>query len=479
MAPEIKEHTVELEQQAEGLSELGTQISTARDEVINEQKIQNEILTDDEIEDSGPEEETKPASTSSLGHAAAMEDVQTLSEHKLRLEGELASLQADLERLTDRIKGKEESLLTGVVEGFKRKFADAPREALAEASARVEQTEAEVNQLELELACIEERARGERCDPFLAEHREDTLGRLKTRMESSQAERRNQLNALQLEREEHLPKASEKPQGEDDSGWSDVIPGAVRNFLSDDSAERMEAAKTKIEELDREIAKAEALSAQASLELECVTRRIAGEACDSRDVDVQIQAEFDTLKTRLESHLPTLRAELASRQDVRERLQAEIAREEDVEKLKEERKQIETKIEENRAHFAQNDSELECAKQRVAGEDCKTVGTVAREVLTDATKAVGKGLLFAGETAGQAVITVTKATSRAFSRMSLGVLDRFKAIVDGAQEDGHGPRQHANSRGHREYRPPHHLLGNRGEGQRADRAWRDANQHLD
>ena len=160
LAPDIKKHRVELEQHADGLSELGTQISAARDEVINEQKNQNEILADDEIEVSAPEEVAKPVATSSPGHAAAREEVQTLSEHKLRLEGELASLQADMDKLTDRISEKEESLLTGLVEDFKRKFADTPNEALAEANARVEQTEAEVSQLELELACIEGRTMG-------------------------------------------------------------------------------------------------------------------------------------------------------------------------------------------------------------------------------------------------------------------------------------------------------------------------------
>ena len=117
----------------------------------------------------------------------------------------------------------------------------------------------------------------------------------------------------------------------------------------------------------------------------------------------------------------------------------------ELENLKAERSRIESDIEKTTALVAQKDSELECAKQRVAGEDCdtflddvgqviSTTGTVTSEMVSRVTDAAGKGLSTAGQAAGRVVSSVTEATNRAFSKMSLGVLDRFKAIVDSAEE---------------------------------------------
>lgn len=445
VAPEINQHTEVLQQHEEGLSNLGKQISEARDEVINEQKSQAETLTDDGTDDSVPEGEVEPASLSPPDQAAATEDVQAFGEQKAQLENKLASFQTEMERLTDRINEKEKSLLTGLMEGFKRRFADSPTEAMAEADAQVEQTESEVNQLESQLACIDGRATGEQCDLLLSEHRDHALSELKRQLDLEQAELGERLDALQAEREKHLPNASEKAQGEEDSGWGDAISGRVRNFLGDDPAEEMEAVRVKVEEVDREMAKTEELAAQKASELACVDRRIAGKDCVSRSADAHIQAAVDTLKTRLESDLLPLREELASRQDVRERLQAESAREEDLEKLREERRQIESSIEEAKEHIERKDSQLECAERRVAGKDCDTLlddvgkvivttGTATTEMVSSATDAAGKGLSTAGQAAGRVVSSVTEATSRAFSKMGRGVLDGFKAIVDGAQE---------------------------------------------
>ena len=84
-------------------------------------------------------------------------------------------------------------------------------------------------------------------------------------------------------------------------------------------------------------------------------------------------------------------------------------------------------------------------ERRAVGEDCdtflddvgnviSTTGTVTSEMVSRATDAAGKGLSSAGEVAGRVVSSVTEATNRAFSKMSLGVLDRFKAVVDGAED---------------------------------------------
>lgn len=434
VAPEIRQHAVELERHEEGLSELGAQISEARDKVIDEQKIHAELLTDDETEDSVPENEVQPASVSPPDQAAAAKDVQEFGEQKVRLEKKLASLLADKERLTASIDERETS-------GWKDwipKFGDDSRAVLAEARDRVEQTESEIEQKEWELACIETHTSVEECASFVSDHRKQVLGNLKTHLESERAELREKLHSHLKERKKHLTKINGEAGGEEGSGLSGKIMKALPDFMRGDSAEEIEAAKAKLEELNREAEKVKELEERKALELECVERLIAGDHCESFDERAYVQPALERLKTRLQSEIQPLRVELASRRDERNRL-AEL------ENLKEERRRIDSDIEKTTGLVAQKDSELECAKQRVAGEDCdtflddvgqviSTTGAVTSEMVSRATDAAGKGLSTAGQAAGRVVSSVTEATNRAFSKMSLGVLDRFKAIVDGAEE---------------------------------------------
>ena len=196
--------------------------------------------------------------------------------------------------------------------------------------------------------------------------------------------------------------------------------------------------EAKIEDIDREVARTTTLAEQKASELECVDRRISGERCDSLDVDDHVQSALGSLKERLESDLQPLRAELTSRRGEQKRLV-------ELEKFKAERRQIDSEIEENRRLIARNESELECAERRVAGEDCNTIvddvrqmmsetGTAASDMVSSATDAAGKGLSSAGQAAGRVVSSVTATTSRAFSKMSRGVLDGFNAITDAAPD---------------------------------------------
>ena len=129
-------------------------------------------------------------------------------------------------------------------------------------------------------------------------------------------------------------------------------------------------------------------------ELECVKRWLAGEQCDSLDEDAYVQPELekrlDRRKGEFESELSPLRAELASLQGEQTRL-AELI------KLKAERGQIEKEIVETRELIEQNESALECAERRGAGEDCITF--------------------------------IEK-----IKMMTLGVLDRFGELVGAAQD---------------------------------------------
>ena len=85
-------------------------------------------------------------------------------------------------------------------------------------------------------------------------------------------------------------------------------------------------------------------------------------------------------------------------------------------KLKAERTRIEDDINETERLVAQKESELECAEQRVDGEDCNTLLDDGVRIVLGAKEAAGKGLEFAGQTAGRVVTSVTEATSRAFSQ---------------------------------------------------------------
>ena len=427
VAPEMSQHAGELKRHEKGLSEMGARISEARDEVINVQKNQDEIPTTEDTQNSNREEETQPASTSPSDQAAARQDVEDIGEQRVQLETNFTSLQAEKERLTIRINEIGSSGSTGKVLALMEKLVSDPDEALAEADSRVEQNVAEVESKEWELACIEGRTTEEKCDSFLAEHRKQVLGELKTQLESEQTELREKLQSHLMEREKHIAKISDETEGEEGSGLGRKVMEVLPDILSGDSAEETEAAKAKIKTLDREVAKVKRLEAQNASKLECLGRLIAGEHCDSVDENAHVQPALDRVKARLESELQPLRTELASRQDERNRL-AEL------EILKEERKQIESDIEKTTALIVQKESELECAEQRVAGEDCNTFLDDVGQIVSHTTDTAGKGLASAGRVAGQVATSVTEATSRAFSKMSRGVLDRFKAIVDAAAD---------------------------------------------
>ena len=246
IAPEIRQHTGELEQHAEGLSELGAQISEARDEVINEQKSQEEILTDDEAGDSVSNEEVEPVPASSPDHAAATKDVQILGEQWAQLKKKLTSLQAEKGKLTSSINEKENSGWTDQI----RKLAGDPEKILAEADARVEQTVAEIEPKEWELACIEQRTTGEKCESFLAERRKQALGELKTQLVSQQTERQEKLTSKLEERKAHIATIGDETEDEQDSGLFGGITKAPIEFFFGHSAEEIEDAKARVKDID-------------------------------------------------------------------------------------------------------------------------------------------------------------------------------------------------------------------------------------
>ena len=230
VAPEIKQHAAELERHEKGLSEMGAQISEARDEVINEQKSQDETPTNEDTQDSDSEKDTEPASASPSDQAGATQGVEVIGEQKVQLETKLTSLQAKKERLIIRINETEDSDSTGKVLALMKKLVSDPGEALAEAKDRVEQAEAEVEQKEWELACIETRTSVEECDSFLSEHRKQVLGTLKTQLESEQTDLREKLQSHLEEREKHIAKISDETAGETDSDLSGKFMEALPRF---------------------------------------------------------------------------------------------------------------------------------------------------------------------------------------------------------------------------------------------------------
>ena len=151
VAPEIRQQTEALEQHEKSLSEVGAQISQARDEAIEEQESQAESLPHDETEGSAPGGEAEPTSSSSVQPALRpKEDLEALREQEAQLKGKLVSLESEKNGLSDRISEKENS-------GWKDwipEFTDDPDEALAQAIARVEQTESEIARKQWEAACV-------------------------------------------------------------------------------------------------------------------------------------------------------------------------------------------------------------------------------------------------------------------------------------------------------------------------------------
>jgi len=363
VAPDIMENAQELERQEKTLSELGGQISQARDEAMEEQTSQ-------------------------------VEDLEVLGERKVQLEETRASLELERDRLDDRIREVQGT-------GWKDRLwglGGDPAEALAEANARVRQTESDIEHKQSQAACLGRPAVGESCGPVLAEARMQVLGDLKIRLESEQQDLR----------ERHIAEPGGEAEGEAGSGWRDRLlnwgdkaPDALPSIGGDDSAEGGEAAKPTIEG-DRELAEASTLVEHGQLELACVDRRMTGEHCDSPAIDDQVQSALGDLKETLESDLRRLRDDLASYQGERMQL-AEL------EELKTERGRIEGDIEENKKHIERNESELECAEQLAAGEeDCDTFFDDVRQM-------------------GESAIGM-------FSGMGRRVLDGLAAVVDMAKD---------------------------------------------
>ena len=364
VAPDIMENAQELKRQEETLSELGGQISQARDEALEEQTNQ-------------------------------VEDLEILGERKVQLEETRASLELERDRLDDRIREVQGT-------GWKDRLwglGDDPAEALAEANARVRQTESDIEHKQSQVACLGRPAVGESCVPLLAEARRQALGEIKIRLEAEQQEAR----------ERHIAEPGGEAEGEADSGWRDRIwnwgdkaADALPGIGGDDSAEGGEAAKPTIEDIDRELAEASTLVEQGESELACVDRRMAGEHCDSPTIDDHVQSALGDLKETLESDLGRLRADLASYQGE----QMQLA---ELEELKTKRARIEGDIEENKKRIERNESELECAEQLAAGEeDCDTFFDDVRQM-------------------GESAIGM-------FSGMGRRVLDGLAAVVDMAKD---------------------------------------------
>ena len=418
VAPEIRQQQEALEQHEKSLSEVGAQISQARDEAIGEQESQAESLTHDETEGSAPGGEAEPTSSSSAQPALRPEeDLQALREQRGELERTLASLESGKQRLSDGISERQNS-------GWKDwipKFADDPDEALAQANARVEQTESEIARKESEAACVGRSTTGNDCESYLAEREKQALGERKAQLESERNALRERLQSLQEVRKN--AKAATGDEAEGGTGWRDKVAGVVGaagSLLPGSSGEEVQPT---VEEIDREVAEASALEKQRALELTCVDRRIAGERCDSPAVDDHVQSALDRVWEGLASGLQRLQTELASRQGEQARL-VELAA------LRAERGQIESEIEEQEKLIERNESEMDCAERRVSGKDC--VGLIERatdkagDYMARTAGAVEK-LSDVGEAARRMVSSVTE-RAKALSRTSRVVLDKLKSI---------------------------------------------------
>lgn len=424
VAPEIRQQQEALEQHEKSLSEVGAQISQARDEAIEEQESQAESLPHDETEGSAPGGEADPTSSSSAQPALRPEeDLQALREQRNELERTLASLESEKQRLSDGISERQNS-------GWKDwipKFADDPDEALAQANARVEQTESEIARKEWEAACVGRSTTGNDCESYRADREQQALGERKVQLESERNVLRERLQSLQEVRKN--AKAATGDEAEGGTGWRDRVAGVVGAAGSLLPGSSDEEVQPTVEEIDREVAEASALEKQRALELTCVDRRIAGERCDSPAVDDHVQSALDRVWEGLASDLQRLQTELASRQGEQARL-VELAA------LRAERGQIESEIEEQVKLIERNESEMECAERRVAGKDC--VGLIERatdkagDYMARTAGAVEK-LSDVGEAAGRMVSSVTE-RAKALSRTSRVVLDKLKSIADDAKD---------------------------------------------
>ena len=314
-------------------------------------------------------------------------EVRVLNEQRTRLDGELASHRAERERLTSLISDREKS------NWLSWPIGDNPDEALAKANGLVKEIESEIAQKGWELACIERRTIGEKCESFFADHRKQVLGDLRQQLESQQAKLREKLDLLlqgMKQLKERVDEVIKRVEDKKDAVLQGVIPGSVRGIFGDDSEEKPEEVHEKIEELEPEIADIKTSEEQNASKLECVKKLLAGERCDSLNEDEYVGPALEKRKEELESELPPLRAKLASHQGEQTRLAALV-------KFSAERGQIEKRIEETRELIDQNKSALECAERRVAGENC--ISFIDR-----------------------------------IKMMTLGVLDRFTEIVGAAQD---------------------------------------------
>ena len=423
VAPEIRQQQEALEQHEKSLSEVGAQISQARDEAIEDQESQAESLPHDETEGSASAGEAEPTSSSSAEPALRPEeDLRALSEQSDQLKRMLESLKSEEQGLSDRIRKMQNS-------GWKDwipKFADDPDEALAQANVRVEQTESEIARKQSEAACVGRSTTGNDCESYLAEREMQALGELKVQLESERKDLQERIQSLREVWEN--AKAGTGDEAEGGTGWRDRVRGVVGAAGSLLPGSSDEEVQPTVEEIGREVAEASTLEKQRELELTCVDRRIAGELCDSPAVDDHVQSAFDRVGEGLASDLQQLHTELDSRQGEQARL-VELAA------LRAERGQIESEIEEHEKLIEWNESEMECARQRADGKHCDTsVLDGGRQMMARAWNAAGKGMSSAGQAVGRAVTSVTEATDRAFSKMSRGVLDGFKTIVDDSKD---------------------------------------------
>lgn len=314
-------------------------------------------------------------------------EVRVLKEQRARLDGELASHRVEKERLTSLISEREKS------KWLRWPIGNSPDEALAKANALLKEIEFEINQKESELACIVKRTIGEKCESFYADHRKQVLGDLRQELESQQAKLRAKLDLLLEGMQKWKGRVDEvikEVEDKKDAVFQGVIPGSMQGIFGDDSEKKPEEANEKIEELNPKIADIKTSEEQNASKLECVKQLLAGERCDSLNEDEYVGPALEKRKEELESELPPLRANLTLHQGEQTRL-AELV------KLSTERGQIEKRIEETRELIGQNESSLECAEERVEGEDCITF------------------------------IEQIKV-------MTLGVMDRFQEIVGAAQD---------------------------------------------
>ena len=314
-------------------------------------------------------------------------EVRVLKQQRARLDAELASHRTKEKRLTNLINERKKS------DWLTWPIGDDPDEALAKANALVKEIESEINQKESELACIERRTIGERCESFLSDHRKQVLGDLRRELESQQAILRKNLALLLKNLEEWERRVDEvikKVEDKKDSVLQGVIPKSMRDIFGDDSEKKPEETNEEIEELEPKIADIKKNEEQNASKLECVKQLLAGEHCDSFNEDEYVGPALDKRKEELESELSLLRTKLASHR-------GELTRLAELVKFGAEREQTEKRIEETRELIDENESALECAEQRVEGEDCITF------------------------------IEQIKV-------MTVGVLDRFKEIVGAAQD---------------------------------------------